>query len=183
MTNNSKEKYNEWQEQLGYDLLSYSKIEHRQLLNEKKEYIIEILDEDNNEIIGGNKRIFSKLINYNIIAIRQLRWVVQEQYFEILKDYIDERMNVYTFQSTFSKRYKSIDDLAGQLKSNRVFLCPDINCLEFGLLMEKIDEYCNIDVSSSNPNVVQSNYEIDEVQFRSAIEKLYLETQNLLSNA
>ena len=82
----------------------------------------------------------SKLRTYSIILIDHLNWEIQDQYFKILENYREEKIDSFNFQIRFCERYESIEKVADLLKSNRVLLSPDKNSLNFGDLLSKIDD-------------------------------------------
>lgn len=69
--------------------------------------------------------------------------------------------------------HESIEKVAAVLKSNRVFLSPDENSLDFGDLLSEIEDYCR--AYSDNSERFQKKFEIGDVEFRTLIERIYLQ--------
>jgi hypothetical protein len=141
----------EYEELMRQELISYDKKRHLTLLNEQ------------------DKKFHTELRTYEVILFFQLIWEVKDQYLEMLNDYIEEKIDIWSFESRFSKRTKSLCDLTDILLSNRVLLSPDKNSVNFGLLVDKIADYC------LEPSEME--------KFESEIKKVYSEIQDLLSDA
>ena len=121
----------------------------------------------------------SKLRTYSIILIDHLNWEIKDQYFELLKNYMEGKIDSFNFQIRFQERYESIEKVADLLKSNRVLLSPDKNSLDFADFLSQIDSCCK--VYSDNLEPFQQPGELTDVQFRNQIEKIYLKIQKYLN--
>ena len=137
-----------------------------QNLNKKRRY--ELLNQQGDECK-------SKLLTYSIMLIDQLNWEIRDQYLELLENYMEEKSDILNFRIRFCERYESTEKVADVLKSNRVLLSPDENSLDFGDLLSKIDSCC--EVYSNDPEPFRNDFEIGDVEFRTSIEKIYLEIQ------
>ncbi len=85
-------------------------------------------------------------------------------------------MDSFNFRIRFCERYESIEQVADLLKSNRVLLSPDENSLDFGDLLSEIDSCCKAYSDDLEP--FRNKFEIEDVEFRTSIEKIYLKIQN-----
>jgi hypothetical protein len=168
MTNNPKISSEQWEEKLRFYLSTYSKEEHLSILKKKQQDTLK------------DPTLISKLKYYNVIVYHQLHWEIRWQFFEIVKDYIEERIDFISFKTKFFERCESIDNLSDQLISDCVLLSPNKNCFDFGNLIDQIANF--FEICSANPKPYRADYEIDAVEFDSSIEKIYLEMQDLLSN-
>ncbi len=161
MTKDLEKKYQNLNKKRGYALLNYDKKRHLELLNQQGD------------------EFKSKLRTYSIILIDHLNWEIRDQYLELLENYRKEKIDSFNFQIRFYKRYESIEKVADLFKSNRVFLSPDKNSLNFGDLLSKIDDCCK--AYSDDSESFQNKFEIGDVEFRISIEKIYLKIQKHLN--
>lgn len=90
--------------------------------------------------------------------------------FGITRSVYREKMDILSFRITFYEQYESIEKVAGLLKSNRVFLSPDKNCLELRDLLEKIEICCQVYSNDLEP--YWDTVEIWGIEFRTSIEKI-----------
>lgn len=161
MTKDLEKKYQNWNKKRRYELLNYDKKRHLELLNKQGD------------------EFESKLRTYSIILIDHLNWEIQDQYLELLENYIEEKIDSFNFQIRFCERYESIEKVADLLKSNRVLLSPDKKSLDFGDLLSEIDDCCK--AYSGDPEPFRNKFEIGDVEFRISIEKIYLKIQKYLN--
>jgi len=143
------------------ELVNYDKKRHLELLNQP------------------DAELNSQILTYSIILIDQLNWEIRDQYLELVENYREKKIDSLNFRSRFCERYESIEKVADLLKSNRVLLSPDKNSLDFGDLLEKIENYCK--AYSDDPEPFRTNVDIGEVEFRMLIEKIYLKMQKFLN--
>ncbi len=162
MSKDLEKKYQDLNNERRYELLNYDKKQHLELLNQQGD------------------EFKSKLLNYSIILIDHLNWEIRDQYLELLKNYMKEKSDSFTFRSRFSERYESIEKVADLLKSNRVLLSPDENSLDFGDLLEEIESCCKA-YGGDDPEPFRNKWEMGEVEFRTSIEKIYLKIKNFLT--
>lgn len=170
MNQELEKKYQEWNKERRYELLNYDKKLHLELLN----------DCENLNQQGGvlSDELNSRLRTYSIILIDQLHWEIRDQYLELLTKFIEKKIDGFNFRITFCERYKSIEKVADVVKSNRVLLSPDKNSLDFGNLLAKIYNYCQI--YSGDPEPFRNKFEIGDVEFRTSIEKTYFQLKKFL---
>jgi len=150
---------------------NYYKKRYIELLNYDKKHHLELLNKQSDEFQ-------SKLRIYSNILLDHLNWEIQDQYLELLENYMEEKIGSFKFRIAFCERYESIEKVTDLLKSNRVLLSPDKNSLYFGDLLAEIDDCCK--AYSDDPEPFRNKFEIGEVEFRSLIEKIYLKIQNFL---
>jgi len=157
---------------------NYNKERRSKLLNYDKKQHLELLNKQGDEFK-------SKLRTYSIILIDHLNWEIKDQYLELLKNYMEGKIDSFHFIMKFEERYGSIEKVADLLKSNRVLLSPDKNSFrslrralaDFGDFLSQIDSCCK--VYSDNPEPFQQPGELTDVQFRHQIQKIYRKIQKL----
>jgi hypothetical protein len=155
---------------------NYKKKRHYELLNYKKKLNLELLILKDSEDLTGELRL--KFFSYSAIQFNHLNWEIRNQYLELLENYMEEKMDSFNFRIRFCERYDSIGKMSDLLQSNRVFLSPDENSLDFADLLSTIDGCCK--AYSDDPEPFRNTFEIGDVEFRTSIEKIYLNIQNLL---
>jgi len=121
-----------------------------------------------------------KLHRYSVILIDHLNWEVKAQYFELLKNYTEKKIDCFNFRTRFCERYESIEKVAELLESNRVLLSPNKNCVNFGDLLGEIELCCRM--YSGDPEPFRNELEIGPIEFRTSMEKIYLEIQIFLNS-
>ena len=84
-------------------------------------------------------------------------------------------MLFFIAKQRFCERYESTEKVADLLESNRVLLSPDENSLDFGDLLAKTDDCC--EVYSNDPEPYRNDFEIFSIEFRTSIEKIYFKIQ------
>jgi len=153
-----------------YALLNYDKKLHLELLK----------DCENLNQQGGllSDELKSRLRTYSVILIDHLNWEIRDQYLELLENYMEEKIDSFNFRIRFCERYESIGKVADLLQSNRVFLSPDENSLDFADLLSAIDSCCK--AYSDDPEPFRNKFEIGDVEFRISIEKIYFKIQKFL---
>ena len=160
MTKNLEKKYQNLNKKRRYELCNYDKKRHLELLNQQGD------------------EFKSKLRTYSIILINHLNWEIRDQYLELLDNYMEAKIDSFNFIMKFEERYDSIEKVADLLKANRVLLSPDENSLDFVDFLSAIDSCCK--VYSDNPEPFQQECELNDVEFRNEIEKIYSKIQNSL---
>ena len=157
MNKDFEKEYGDWNREKHYELLNYDKKYHLKLLNKQ-----------------GNK-FNLQLLTYSTILIGHLHWEIRDQYLELLENYKEKKIDTRNFRIRFSERYESIEKVADILESNRVLLSPDKNSLNFGNLIEEINDYW--EVYSNDPEPFRNKFEIGEIELRTSIEKIYFRIQ------
>ena len=144
-------------EKLKYELLNYKKERHLEILNQQ-------IDKSDLEALGCL-----------IVLLNELHWQIRDQYLELLKSYVENEIPSLEFRVKFSRRYDSVEKVALILESNRILLSPNENSLPFGDLLLTINDCCK--AYGDDPPPLTNKYEIGEVEFRSVMEKTYLQIQ------
>jgi hypothetical protein len=153
---------------------NFKKEKLNEFLNYDKKLHLELLKDS--EDLTGELRL--KFLHYSAIQFNHLNWEIRDQYLELLHNYIKEKIDSFNFIIKFEERYDLIKLVADLLKSNRVLLSPDENSLDFGDFLSAIDSCCKM--YSDNPEPFQQECELNDVQFRNEIEKIYSKIQNSL---
>ena len=162
MTKDLEKKYQDWKKKRHYEFLNYEKKRHYELLNQ--------------DLCNLSDELKSRLLTYSGILIDQVNWEIRDEYLKFLKDFIEKKIDGFSFRVGFLERYHSIEKVANLLKLNRVLLSPNKNCLNFGDLLAKIDTCCQVYSGFRN------KFEIGDVEFRASMEKIYFQMKNLLKN-
>jgi hypothetical protein len=139
MIKDLEKKYQDWKKKRHYEFLNYEKKRHYEFLNQ--------------DLCNLSDELKSRLRTYSGILIDQVNWEIRDQYLKFLKDFIEKKIDGFSFRFGFLERYKSIEKVANVLKLNRVLLSPNENFLDFG-----------------------------DVEFRASMEKIYFQMKNLLKN-
>ena len=155
MTKDLEKKYQDWKKKRHYELL-------------------------NQDLCNLSDELKSRLLTYSGILIDQVNWEIRDEYLKFLKDFIEKKIDGFSFRVGFLERYKSIEKVANVLKLNRVLLSPNENCLDFGDLLSEIYTCCQ--AYSGDPEPFRNNFEIGDVEFRASMEKIYFQMKNLLKN-
>lgn len=96
------------------------------------------------------RKLKLKFFGYSAI---QFNWEIKDQYLELLKNYMEGKIDSFHFIMKFEERYESIGKVADLLESNRVLLSPHQNSLDFEYFLSQIDSCCK--VYSDNPEPFQ----------------------------
>ena len=150
-------------------LLRYNKDEHLELVKKFKN----IKQQEKVSEVEFNE-VHKKLLLNSSILIDQLHWETQDQYLNLLDQFVEEKINILDFYTAFRKRYESITDLADVLESKQVLLSPDKDSLNFGHLLYTIHGCCLL--YSSDPN----DFEIGEAEFRRSVKNIFFKIKKLL---
>jgi len=126
-----------------YELLNYDKKLHLELLKDSED-------------LTGELRL--KFLHYSAILFNHLNWEIRDQYFELVNEFVEKKIDSFKFRLTFEKRYESIEEVSNGLKSNQVLLSPDENSLDFGDLLSKIDSCCK--AYCDDPEPYRNKFEI-----------------------
>jgi hypothetical protein len=146
-----------------YEFLNYDKKRHLELLKDSED-------------LTGELRL--KFFHYSAIQFNHLNWEIRDQYLKLLDNYMERKIDSFNFIIKFEERYNSIEKVADVLKSKRVLLSPDENSLDFGDFLSEINTCCK--VYSDNPEPFQQKCELEDVEFRNEIEKIYGKIQKCL---
>lgn len=87
--------------QRGYELLNYDKKRHFELLNQQDD------------------EFKLKLQTYSIILTDHLNWEIQDQYLELLDNYMEGKIDSFNFIIKFEERYDLIEKVSDTLQSLR----------------------------------------------------------------
>jgi hypothetical protein len=82
------------------------------------------------------------------------------------------------FIVAFRERYECIQEIKNVLESNRIFLSPNKNSLEFGNLMLGISNCC--DAYSGDREPFRDKYEIGEIEFTNFMEEIYFQLKEFI---
>ena len=111
--------------------LKYTKKEHLKLLELKLNDSKSLTNED-----------IIKLTNYSIILLNQVNWEMREQYFQFLKDFLEEKISFSIFELSFSEMYQDSQEICDFLESKCCLLSPDKKSTDFSDFLAEIEGCC-----------------------------------------
>jgi hypothetical protein len=130
----------------------------------------------------GEKSISSteskELLNYSAVLDRQLDWETRDQYLQLLKEFIEGKIDIGEFLIAFEERGRLNGEVLDILESNLILLEPHEKSLDFLDFIQQILQDCEI--YNPDPEPFKHEYELDETEFRNSIEETYLQIQKLL---
>jgi hypothetical protein len=130
----------------------------------------------------GEKSISSteskELLNYSAVLDRQLDWETRDQYLQLLKEFIEGKIDIGEFLIAFEERGRLNGEVLDILESNLILLEPHEKSLDFLDFIQQILQDCEI--YNPDPEPFRHEYELDETEFRNSIEETYLQIQKLL---
>lgn len=147
------------------------------LKNSKKEHFKLLELKDSNSL---TKQDQSKLRSYSAILDNQVNWEIREQYFEILKDFVEEKISFSIFQFLFNERYDESQEICDFLESNCCLLSPDEKSLKFADFLSQI--FWSWKELTEPYDDRSFDLEKAEIEFKNSMQKIYLELQKLFEN-
>jgi hypothetical protein len=146
-------------------MTQYNKKRHLELLKKREEKSI-----SNTES--------KELLNYSVVLDRQLDWETRDQYLQLLKEFIEGKIDIGEFLIAFEERGRLNGEVLDILESNLILLEPHEKSLDFLDFIQQILQDC--DIYNPDPEPFRHEYELDETEFRNSIEETYLQIQKLL---
>ena len=143
----------------------YNKKRHLELLKKREEKSISSTES-------------KELLNYSAVLDRQLDWETRDQYLQLLKEFIEEKIAIGEFLRAFEERVRLNGEVLDILESNLILLEPHEKSLDFLDFIQQILQDCEI--YNPDPEPFRHEYELDETEFRNSIEETYLQIQKLL---
>jgi hypothetical protein len=119
-----------------------------------------------------------ELLNYSAVLDRQLDWETRDQYLQLLKEFIEGKIDIGEFLIAFEERGRLNGEVLDILESNLILLEPHEKSLDFLDFIQQILQDCEI--YNPDPEPFRHEYELDETEFRNSIEETYLQIQKLL---
>jgi hypothetical protein len=146
-------------------MTQYNKKRHLELLKKREEKSISSTES-------------KELLNYSAVLDRQLDWETRDQYLQLLKEFIEGKIDIGKFLIAFEERGRLNGEVLDILESNLILLEPHEKSLDFLDFIQQILQDC--DIYNPDPEPFRHEYELDETEFRSSIEETYLQIQKLL---
>jgi hypothetical protein len=146
-------------------MTQYNKKRHLELLKKREEKSISSTESE-------------ELLNYSAVLDRQLDWETRDQYLQLLKEFIEGKIDIGEFLIAFEERGRLNGEVLDILESNLILLEPHEKSLDFLDFIQQILQDCNI--YNPDPEPFRHEYELDETEFRNSIEETYLQIQKLL---
>jgi hypothetical protein len=146
-------------------MTQYNKKRHLELLKKREEKSISSTES-------------KELLNYSAVLDRQLDWETRDQYLQLLKEFIEGKIDIGEFLIAFEERGRLNGEVLDILESNLILLEPHEKSLDFLDFIQQILQDC--DIYNPDPEPFRHEYELDETEFRSSIEETYLQIQKLL---
>jgi hypothetical protein len=146
-------------------MTQYNKKRHLELLKKREEKSISSTES-------------KELFNYSVVLDRQLDWETRDQYLQLLKKFIEGKIDIGEFLIPFEERGRLNGEVLDILESNLILLEPHEKSLDFLDFIQQILQDCEI--YNPDPEPFRHEYELDETEFRNSIEETYLQIQKLL---
>jgi hypothetical protein len=146
-------------------MTQYNKKRHLELLKKREEKSISSTES-------------KELLNYSAVLDRQLDWETRDQYLQLLKEFIEGKIDIGEFLIAFEERGRLNGEVLDILESNLILLEPHEKSLDFLDFIQQILQDCEI--YNPDPEPFRHEYELDETEFRNSIEETYLQIQKLL---
>lgn len=146
-------------------MTQYNKKRHLELLKKREEKSISSTES-------------KELLNYSAVLDRQLDWETRDQYLQLLKEFIEGKIDIGEFLIAFEERGRLNGEVLDILESNLILLEPHEKSLDFLDFIQQILQDCEI--YNPDPEPFKHEYELDETEFRNSIEETYLQIQKLL---
>jgi hypothetical protein len=146
-------------------MTQYNKKRHLELLKKREEKSISSTES-------------KELFNYSVVLDRQLDWETRDQYLQLLKKFIEGKIDIGEFLIPFEERGRLNGEVLDILESNLILLEPHEKSLDFLDFIQQILQDC--DIYNPDPEPFRHEYELDETEFRNSIEETYLQIQKLL---
>ncbi len=146
-------------------MTQYNKKRHLELLKKREEKSISSTES-------------KELLNYSAVLDRQLDWETRDQYLQLLKEFIEGKIDIGEFLIAFEERGRLNGEVLDILESNLILLEPHEKSLDFLDFIQQILQDCAI--YNPDPEPFRHEYELDETEFRDSIEETYLQIQKLL---
>lgn len=146
-------------------MTQYNKKRHLELLKKREEKSISSTES-------------KELLNSSAVLDRQLDWETRDQYLQLLKKFIEGKIDIGEFLIAFEERGRLNGEVLDILESNLILLEPHEKSLDFLDFIQQILQDCEI--YNPDPEPFRHEYELDETEFRNSIEETYLQIQKLL---
>jgi len=115
-----------------------------------------------------------KLLSYSAMVYSQLNWEIQDQYLEIFKEFVGNKIPSFEFCEILEEKLKLNEELS--------------DTLQFDVIHEKASEFTDFlgdasiscEVCDRNPEPCRLSGHIGETEFRKEVEEIFFELQKFL---
>ena len=155
--------------------MTYNCDEHIQLLNYQQK-----LKEQNKSLINENPIKYSKLLNYSARISEYLHWSQKNYYLQIIKDFLNFKIDGKEFDKKFSKMVTVIEKKARLLFKNYEDLKrikPSPRSLGFEMWISEIYLCCNAFYEDYDLKEGKNSFLKTEEQLRDAVKSLFPKIQ------
>ena len=148
----------------------YNRDKHRQLLKYSED-----LRKQGKSIAKESKKDYLELLSYSAMAYSQLNWEIQDQYLEILKEFLENKIPSFEFCEILEKKLELSEELSN-------------NTLEFDGIHEKASKFTDFlddlaiacEVCDRDPEPFRLPGHIGETEFRKEVEENFFELRKFL---
>ena len=147
----------------------YNKEKHRQLLKYSQD-----LRKQGKFIAKESREDYLKLLSYSAMVSSQLNWEIQDQYLEIFKKFLSNRITSVKFCEILEEKLELNDELSEKLQ------CDVIHekAANFTDFLDNLLTSCEI--CDRNPESCRLPDHISESELRTDLEETYLQIQKFL---
>jgi hypothetical protein len=134
----------------------YNKEKHRQLLKYSED-----LRKQGKFIAKESREDYLKLLSYSAMVSSQLNWEIQDQYLEIFKKFLSNRITSVKFCEILEEKLELNEELSNSSNSSRYSVCSACNLLNMVLLIfpakwYSFNQYASSDAYASIASVIIS---------------------------
>ena len=147
----------------------YNKEKHRQLLKYSED-----LSKQGKFLAKESKEDYLELLSYSAMVYSQLNWEIQDQYLEIFKEFVANKITSFEFCEILEEKLELNEELS--------------NTLQFDVIHEKASNFTDFldnlstscEVCDRNPEPCRLPGHIGETEFRKEVEENFFELQKFL---
>ena len=148
----------------------YNKEKHRQLLKYSED-----LRKQGKLIAKESRKDYLELLSYSAMVYSQLNWEIQDQYLEIIKEFLENKIPSFEFCNILNEKLELSEKL-----SNNSLQSDDIHekASKFTDFLDDLSISC--EVCDRNPEPCRLPGHIGETEFRKEVEENFFELQKFL---
>ena len=153
--------------------MTYNYKEHIELLNYQQE-----LEKQNKFLINQDSIKYSKLVRYSATISEYLHWSQKEEYLQLIKDFLNFKIDGKEFDNRFSKMVKVIEEKSRLLFKNYEELKhiePSPRSIGFSTWISEIYLCCDEFYVDYDLNEGEDRFLKTEEQLRDAVKSLFSE--------
>jgi hypothetical protein len=147
----------------------YNKEKHRQLLKYSED-----LRKQGKSIAKESREDYLKLLSYSAMVYSQLNWEIQDQYLEIFKEFLSNRITSAKFYEILEEKLELSEELSNTLQFDVI----DEKAANFTDFLDNLSTSC--EVCDRNPKSCRLPGHIGETEFQKEVEENLFELQKFL---